>query len=165
MWLRKLLQTSDDYVLMLSRVILGIVFVAHGAQKAFGWFGGPGFEPTVRTFSQGLGIPVFFAVLAILAEFLGGLGLLVGLSSRIAAFGIAVNMLVAIFLVHAQNGLFMNWSGNQRGEGFEYHLLALSLTLLIVVRGAGAWSLDRLLEGWLAGGRTLHIHMEPAPSR
>jgi putative oxidoreductase len=150
---------------MLSRVILGIVFVAHGAQKAFGWFGGPGFEPTVRTFSQGLGIPVFFAVLAILAEFLGGIGLLVGLLSRVAAFGIAVNMLVAVFLVHARNGLFMNWSGNQRGEGFEYHLLALALALLIVVRGAGAWSVDRVVEGWWAGGRTLHIRMEPEPSR
>jgi putative oxidoreductase len=165
MWLRKLFQTSDDYVLMLSRLVLGIVFVAHGAQKAFGWFGGLGFDQTVRMFSQGLGIPVFFAVLAILAEFLGGIGLLAGLLSRIAAFGIAVNMLVAIFLVHAQNGLFMNWSGNQRGEGFEYHLLALALTLLIMVRGAGAWSLDRVLEGWLVGGRTLHIHMEPEPSR
>ena len=59
----------------------------------------------------------------------------------------------------------MNWSGNQRGEGFEYHLLALALALLIMVRGAGAWSLDRVLEGWLVGGRTLHIHMEPEPSR
>jgi putative oxidoreductase len=73
-------------------------------------------------------------------------------------------MIVAVSLVHAQNGLFMNWSGNQRGEGFEYHLLALAVAVLVMVRGAGAWSLDRVLESWLTGGRTLHIHMEPEPS-
>ena len=165
MWLRKVLQTEDDNVLMLSRVVLGIIFLAHGAQKVCGWLGGPGFDRTVTTFNQAMGIPVFFAVLAILAEFLGGIGLIVGLLSRIAAFGIAVNMVVAVLLVHAQNGLFMNWSGNQRGEGFEYHLLALAAAVLIMVRGAGAWSLDRVLEARLAGGRTLHIHMEPEPSR
>jgi putative oxidoreductase len=164
MWLRKILHTDDDYVLMLSRVVLGIVFLAHGAQKVFGWFGGPGFDQTMKAFVQGMGIPAFFAVMAILAEFLGGIGLLVGLLSRVAAFGIAIIMIVAVSLVHAQNGLFMNWSGSQRGEGFEYHLLALAVALLVLVRGAGAWSLDRVLEGWLTGGRTLHIHMEPEPS-
>jgi putative oxidoreductase len=165
MWFRKILHTDDDHVLMLSRVVLGVVFLAHGMQKVFGWFGGNGFDQTVKMFGQGMGIPAFFAVLAILAEFLGGIGLVVGLLSRIAAFGIGVNMVVAVLLLHAKNGLFMNWSGTQRGEGFEYHLLALALALLIVVRGGGAWSLDRVLEGWLIGGRTLHIHMEPEPSR
>jgi putative oxidoreductase len=165
MWLRKIVHTDDDYMLMQSRVVLGVIFFAHGAQKVFGWFGGPGFDQTVRMFVQGMGIPAFFAVLAILAEFLGGIGLLIGLLSRIAAFGIAVNMVVAVLVVHAQNGLFMNWLGNQRGEGFEFHLLALAMALVVLVRGAGAWSLDRVLEGWLTGGRTLHIHMEPEPSR
>ena len=164
MWLRKMLHTDDDYVLTLSRVVLGIIFLAHGSQKVFGWFGGPGFDQTMKAFVQGMGIPAFFAVMAILAEFLGGIGLLVGLLSRIAAVGIAMNMIVAVSLVHAENGLFMNWSGKQRGEGFEYHLLALSVAVLVVVRGAGAWSLDRVLESWLTGGRTLHIHMEPEPS-
>ena len=163
MWLRKMLHTDDDYVLTLSRVVLGIIFLAHGSQKVFGWFGGPGYDQTMKAF-QGMGIPAFFAVIAILAEFLGGLGLLVGLLSRVAAFGIAIIMIVAVSLVHAQNGLFMNWSGNQRGEGFEYHLLALAVAVLVMVRGAGAWSLDRVFEGWLTGGRTLHIHMEPEPS-
>ena len=163
MWLRKILHTDDDYVLMLSRVVLGIVFFAHGSQKVLGWFGGPGFDQMMKAF-QGMGIPTFFALLAILAEFLGGIGLIVGLLSRIAAFGIAINMIVAVSLVHAQNGLFMNWSGSQRGEGFEYHLLAIVAAVLVLVRGAGAWSLDRVLEAWLTGGRTLHIHMEPEPS-
>jgi putative oxidoreductase len=164
MWLRKILHTGDDYVLTLARVVLGIVFLAHGSQKVFGWFGGAGFDQTMKAFVQGMGIPAFFAVIAILAEFLGGIGLLVGLLSRVAAFGIAIIMIVAVSLVHAQNGLFMNWTGNQRGEGFEYHLLALAVAVLVMVRGAGAWSLDRVLEGWLTGGRTLHIHMEPEPS-
>src|SRR5947209_16363624 len=96
-------------------------------------------------FTQQMGIPALFAVLAILAEFLGGLGLLIGLLSRVAAFGIAVNMAVAVFLVHGPNGLFMNWYGNQKGEGFEYHLLALAMAVLVIARGAGAWSVDRVL--------------------
>jgi putative oxidoreductase len=164
MWFRKILHTDDDYVLMLSRVVLGIIFLAHGGQKVFGWFGGPGFDQAMKAFVQGMGIPAFFAVMAILAEFLGGIGLLVGLLSRIAAFGIAMNMIVAVLLVHARHGLFMNWTGNQRGEGFEFHLLAFAVALLVLVRGAGALSLDRVLEAWLTGGRTLHIHMEPEPS-
>jgi putative oxidoreductase len=164
MLFRKLIHTSEDHTITLLRVVLGVIFVAHGAQKALGWFGGPGFEATMSGFTQHMGIPAFFAVLAILAEFLGGIGLIVGLLSRVAAFGIAVNMAVAILMVHARNGLFMNWTGRQGGEGIEYHLLVVSMTILLMARGAGAWSLDRALESWLAGGRTLHIHMEPQPS-
>ena len=103
----------------------------------------------------GLTIPEFFAVLAIAAEFLGGIGLLFGLLSRVAAFGIAVNMIVAVALVHGRNGLFMNWTGKQPGEGFEFHLLVLAMSLFVMVRGAGAWSVDRVLETSLTGGRTL----------
>ena len=165
MLLRKIFRTADDHALMFVRAVLGIVFFAHGAQKVLGWFGGGGFDGTMKFFTQNLGIPGFLAVLAILAEFLGGIGLFIGLLSRIAAFGIAVNMAVAVLLVHVSNGFFMNWFGNQRGEGFEYHLLALSMALLVMVRGAGAWSLDRALYAWLTGGRTLHVHMEPEPSR
>jgi putative oxidoreductase len=164
MWLRKILRTDNDYVLMLPRVVLGVIFLAHGAQKVFGWFGGAGFDQTMKAFVQGMGIPAFFAVLAIMAEFLGGIGLLVGLLSRIAAVGIAINMMVAVLLVHARYGFFMNWSGHQQGEGFEYHLLALAVAFLVLVRGAGACSLDRVLEDWLTGGRTVHIHMEPESS-
>jgi len=91
-------------------------------------------------------IPALFAVLAIAAEFLGSLGLIVGLFSRIAAFGIAVNMVVAILTVHAANGFFMNWYGKQAGEGFEYHLLAIGLALIVIIQGGGALSLDRILS-------------------
>jgi len=116
-------------------------------------------------FTQSLGIPAVLAAIAILAEFLGSLGLIFGLLSRIAAFGIAMVMVVAIFLVHAPNGFFMNWTGSQQGEGFEFHVLALAALALIMLRGAGAWSLDRVVESSLTGGRTIHIHMEPQPSR
>ena len=165
MWFRKVIHTTDDHTLMVLRVVLGVIFFAHGAQKALGWFGGAGFDQTVNMFTRGLNIPEFFAVLAIAAEFLGGIGLLFGLLSRIAAFGIAVNMIVAVILVHGRNGLFMNWTGKQPGEGFEFHLLVLATALFVMVRGAGAWSVDRVLETSLTGGRTLHIHMEPEPSR
>src|SRR5262245_21494663 len=165
MLFRKLIHTPEDYALALIRVIFGIVFFAHGAQKALGWFGGPGFDVTMFGFTRHMGIPAVLAVLAILAEFLGGVGLIVGLLGRLAALGIACTMLVAIAMVHGANGLFMNWTGRQGGEGFAFHLLAIAIAILVMVRGAGAWSLDRALENWLTGGRTYHIHMEPQASR
>jgi putative oxidoreductase len=164
MLFRRLIQTGNDHALALVRIILGIVFFAHGAQKALGWFGGPGFDATYAGFTQHMGIPPLFAVLAILAEFLGGIGLIVGLLSRVAAFGIACNMAVAMAKVHGPNGFFMNWSGHQGGEGIEYHVLAVAICILVMARGAGAWSLDRVLDARLSGGRTYHVHMEPQTS-
>ena len=142
---QRLLHTDNDYTFALLRLILGIVFFAHGAQKALGWFGGPGFTGIMSSFQQ-MGIPGPLAVLAIAAEFLGGLGLLVGFLARLAALGIITNMVVAIVLVHSKVGFFMNWSGNQQGEGFEFHLLAIALGVAVLVKGAGALSIDR----WLA---------------
>src|SRR5208282_6227128 len=125
--LKKLFQTPDDKVMTLLRLVLGVVFFAHGSQKMLGWFGGYGFKGTMGFFTQTMHIPAVFAFLAIAAEFFGGLGLIAGLLTRVAAFGIAVNMLVAIVTVHSQFGFFANWSGTQKGEGFEYHLLALAI--------------------------------------
>jgi len=144
--LHKLFHTPHDHTLTLLRLVLGIVFFAHGAQKMLGWFGGNGFTGTMGYFTNGMGIPAPFAALAILAEFLGALGLIFGLLTRIAAFGITAVMAVAIFLVHAPNGLFMNWTGARHGEGFEFHLLAIAIAVALIVRGAGAWSIDRLLD-------------------
>jgi putative oxidoreductase len=149
--LKKLFHTEDDRVLTILRLVLGVVFLAHGAQKMLGWFGGYGFKGTMGFFTQTMHIPTVFAFLAICAEFFGGLGLLLGLLSRIAAFGIAVNMLVAIFMVHLPNGFFMNWSGQQKGEGFEYHLLVVALTLVVMIRGAGDFSLDRAISALVDG--------------
>jgi putative oxidoreductase len=144
--LRRLLHTSAGWELTIVRVALGIVMLPHGIQKTLGWFGGAGFHATMGFFTQG-GIPAVFAFLAICAEFLGGLGLIVGLLARIAAFGVFCNMLVAVFTVHWQNGLFMNWAGNQKGEGFEFHILAIGMAIAVMLRGAGKFSLDRALSG------------------
>jgi putative oxidoreductase len=142
---RKVIETSDNPILTLLRLSLGIVFFAHGAQKMLGWFGGYGFTTTMNFFTHNMGIPTVFAFFAICAEFFGGICLILGLLARIAALGIVINMLVAIFMVHRQFGLFMNWSGAQKGEGFEYHLLAIAIGIAIMIGGAGALSIDRVL--------------------
>ena len=144
---RKLVSTSNDYTLTIVRLVLGLTFFMHGAQKMLGWFGGYGFHATMGFFTQQMGILAPLAFLAICAEFFGGLGLLVGLLGRIAALGIIVNMLVAIVTVHHVNGFFMNWTGQQKGEGFEYHLLAIALAIVVLVKGSGAISIDRAIAG------------------
>jgi putative oxidoreductase len=141
-----LLQTDSGVIGLILRVTLAVVMFPHGAQKVFGWFGGHGFKNTM-TFFTSSGIPAVFALLAIAAEFLGPLGLALGLLTRVAAFGIACNMLVAIVMVHWQHGFFMNWFGAQKGEGFEYHLLALGIAIALMVLGGGAWSVDGVLAG------------------
>ena len=137
-----LLKTNNSFAPTLARLTLGIVMFPHGAQKVLGMFGGYGFNGTMNAFTQQMHIPAVFAVLAIAAEFLGSLGLITGFLSRIAAFGIAMNMVVAVVMVHAANGFFINWFGNQKGEGFEYHLLAIGLALIVMIYGAGKASVD-----------------------
>jgi len=144
--IRKLIATDNDRATTILRFVVGAIFFAHGAQKMLGWFGGYGFTGTMGFFTGVMHIPAFLAFLAIAAEFFGGLGLIFGLLTRIAAFGIFTNMLVAIVMVHSQFGLFMNWTGAQKGEGYEYHLLVLAITAFLMIRGAGAASLDRLLS-------------------
>jgi putative oxidoreductase len=141
---QKLIHTSNDVSLTVLRLVLGVVFFAHGAQKMLGWFGGFGFHGTMGMFAH-LGMPAPMAFLIICTEFFGGLGLIVGLLSRIAALGIGCLMIGAIFMVHLQNGFFMNWMGTQKGEGFEYHLLAIAIAAALLLRGAGAFSADRAL--------------------
>ena len=143
---RKLINTTDDLAITVLRLIFGLVFFAHGAQKALGWFGGYGFSATMGFFTQGLHIPAALAFLAICAEFLGSIGLLLGLLGRVAAFGIFCNMLVAVITVHWHFGLFANWFGNQKGEGIEFHLLASAIALAIMIKGSGAFSVDRALS-------------------
>jgi putative oxidoreductase len=140
------MKTTDDFSLTLLRLVLGVVFFAHGAQKALGWFGGYGFSGTMGFFTQQMHIPAPFAFLAIAAEFLGSIGLLLGLLGRVAAFGIACNMVVAICMIHRHIGFFANWSGQQKGEGYEYHLLAIAIALSIMIKGSGAFSADRALS-------------------
>jgi putative oxidoreductase len=141
----RLFQTRADLTLTLARVILALVFLGHGTQKMFGWFGGLGFHRTLDVFQQTMAIPAPLTVMAMTAEVFGGLGLLVGLLTRVAAAGVLVVMIVAPIANGLYVRFFMNWQGRNPGEGFEYHLLAIALIVVILVHGAGAWSLDRLI--------------------
>ena len=143
--MKRLLATSNDLSFTILRLALGVVFFAHGAQKMLGWFGGFGFHSTMQ-FLEHTGLPAPVAFLVICAEFFGGLGLIVGLFTRIAALGIAADMIGAVLLVHLPNGFFMNWMGNQKGEGFEFHLLAIATAAALLLRGAGAFSADHALS-------------------
>lgn len=145
--IKLLCKTNSSFAPLLARLTLGIVMFPHGAQKMLGWFGGYGFTGTMHFFTQQMHIPAPLAFLAIMAEFAGSIGLILGCLSRVAAFGIATNMVVAIFTVHIHNGFFMNWNGNQKGEGFEYHLLAIGLALIVIFYGAGKASLDAFIAG------------------
>ncbi|MGO8985238.1 MAG: DoxX family protein [Terriglobales bacterium] len=143
--LKRLMSTSNDVALTTLRLVLGVVFFAHGAQKMLGWFGGFGFHGSMGFFER-MGLPAGVGLLVICVEFFGGLGLILGLLTRIAALGVAGDMIGAIFMVHLPNGFFMNWMGKQKGEGIEYHLLVLAIAAALLLRGAGAFSLDRALS-------------------
>jgi putative oxidoreductase len=140
--LRKLMLTDDDISRAIVRLFLGLVMFPHGAQKLLGWFGGGGFEGTMQGMT-GMGLPAVVVFLVILIEFFGSLALIVGFLGRVAAFGVLCVMLGAICTVHLPNGFFMNWMGTQKGEGFEYHLLAIAMALAVMLKGSGAWSADR----------------------
>jgi putative oxidoreductase len=140
----KLIATSNDWTLTILRLAAGIMIFPHGLQKTFGWFGGAGFSAQMAGFEQ-MHIPAIFAFLAIMTEFLGGLGLILGALTRIAALGLAVDMTVGVYLVHWHNGFFMNWSGHQKGEGFEFHILVVAMAIVLMARGGGAASVDRAL--------------------
>ncbi len=141
---KKLIHTNDSYAPLAARLALGIMIFPHGAQKLLGWFGGYGFEGTMNFFiSQGM--PYAVALLPIIAEFFGGLGLIVGLFSRVAAFGVGFTMLIASTM-HLQNGFFMNWFGNQKGEGIEFFILAIGLATSIMITGGGKLSIDKKIS-------------------
>jgi putative oxidoreductase len=125
--------------------MLGLVFFAHGAQKMLGWFGGYGFSGTLSAFSTS-GMPIPLALFVILTEFFGSVALICGAFARVASGAIALLMVGAIAMVHAHFGFYMNWFGQQKGEGFEYHLLAIGLAVAVLVRGAGSFSIDGLLS-------------------
>jgi len=144
--LKKLMRTNNDLSALILRLSLGIVFFPHGAQKALGWFGGYGLKATLALFTDKLHIPLIFAILAIAAEFLGAICLMIGFFTRLAALGIAVVMVVAIYTAHIQNGFFMNWSGLQKGEGIEYHLLAIAIAIALMIKGAGSFSIDKKIR-------------------
>jgi putative oxidoreductase len=136
------LDTRAGWSATLARLTLAAVMFPHGAQKALGWWGGYGFEGTMGFLTGQIGLPKPLAALVIGIEFVGPVLLALGLGTRLAALGIVAVMLGAIASVHSQFGFFMNWSGAQAGEGFEYHLLAIALALVLVLQGGGKLSLD-----------------------
>ena len=150
--LRNFLKTNNDVALTVLRLVLGIVFFAHGAQKVFGWFGGYGFSATLQGMS-GMGLPKVVVLLVIATEFVGALLLIFGALTRLAALGIIGEMIGAVLMVHLPNGFFMNWTGNQKGEGFEYHLLAIAIAVALLIRGGGAYSVDGALTQTRTGMR------------
>jgi putative oxidoreductase len=142
-------KTDQSWASLMLRVTLGVVIFAHGAQKLFGWFGGNGFDGTMGFFTNVMHLPWLVAFLVIVGESVGSLGLIAGLSTRFTAASFIVIMLGAIVTVHWPQGFFMNWFGQQQGEGFEYHLLVIGMSAALVLTGGGAWSLDRVVARWL----------------
>jgi putative oxidoreductase len=151
--LKRLIYTRNEVAPALARLAIGLVILPHGLQKVFGMFGGPGWNGSIGFLTGMLHVPYWLAVLAILAESAGALALILGFLGRLGALGVIANMAVAIAMVHWPNGFFMNWSGMQKGEGFEYHILAIALALIVVIRGSGAASVDLALSRGTAPGR------------
>ena len=130
---------------LIVRIGLGIVFFAHGAQKTFGWFGGHGLSATIGGFRQ-MNIPPAATALAAFIECFGGLALIVGLLARPAAVGLILIMLVAVAKVHGRNGFFLNFAMTPgKGHGYEFNLALIAMALSILIGGAGALSIDRLI--------------------
>lgn len=143
--LNRLVRTDARLAPTIARLALGLVMLPHAAQKAFGWFGGYGFSGSVEGMNRMMNVPTPLALLAVLAEIVGSVLLVFGALTRVAALGIVSVMLGAILLAHLPHGFFMNWGGNQAGEGFEYHLLAIGLGLVALIAGGGRASVDRIL--------------------
>ncbi|MDD5287223.1 MAG: DoxX family protein [Desulfuromonadaceae bacterium] len=137
---------TDLIAPLMIRIPLGLIFMAHGSQKLLGLFGGQGLTATFNTFEEKLGIPPIFTLLAIIAEFGGGFGILTGFLTRLSAAGVATVMLVAIYKVHWINGFFLNMtSAPGRGHGIEYSIALLGMALYLIISGGGKWCLDRLI--------------------
>ena len=143
---RTVFQTNQSKAIAILRVVLGIVLFPHGAQKLLGWFGGFGFNGTMGFLTGPAGLPWILAFLVIVIEFFGSLALVFGFATRIVAVGIIALFAGIIFTVHLPNGFFMNWAGNQQGEGFEYHLLVIGMAVALLISGAGKWSVDNALQ-------------------
>lgn len=156
--MKALLDTdTNNWLLTLQRAVLALVMFPHGAQKLLGWFGGYGFSGTMGYFTGAMHLPAPIALLVILGESLGAALLLAGLGTRLAAFGLSAIMLGAVLTTHGSVGFFMNWYGNQPGEGFEYHLLALALSIPLLIKGGGRYALDSWLQARVAAPRAVLV--------
>lgn len=145
--LKRLIFDTDDSISQLfTRLALGIVIFPHGAQKAFGWYGGLGLLKTIETFFDKMHFPPLLTLLLIFIEVFGSIGLILGFFTRLSALGIGASMAICAYMNHLQNGFFMNWFGQQKGEGFEFHILVVGMALSLLIKGGGLFSLDRRLS-------------------
>ncbi|MEO5891773.1 MAG: DoxX family protein [Ferruginibacter sp.] len=144
--LQKIIQTNNNKAAAVLRIVLGLVLFPHGAQKLLGWFGGFGFSGTMNYFTGTVHLPWIIALLVILIEFIGSLMLIIGMATRVAALLIIINFIGVILTAHLANGFFINWLGNQKGEGYEYHLLIIGMAASLLISGAGAFSVDRVMS-------------------
>ena len=142
----KIFNTNNDFTGIIIRLTLGLILFPHGAQKLLGMFGGYGFTGTMNFFTQTMHLPWIIAFLVIIIEFFGALSFIIGFASRIWAILTIILMLGIIFTSHIDNGFFMNWFGNQKGEGFEYHLLVIGLSLSSLINGSGKYSVDEKIK-------------------
>ncbi len=140
---KAVLKTSDSVALLFIRLALGVVMFPHGAQKVFGWFGGPGFSKTLEVFNLQFGFPSALTGLVMAIELLGSIGLITGFFTRLSALAIGASIASCALMNHVQNGFFMNWFGAQPGEGIEYHLLVVGIALALAIKGGGMFSVDK----------------------
>ena len=129
--------------LFFLRIILGVVFFAHGAQKVLGWFGGYGLTGTVGYLKSV--VPAPLAYLGPFVEFVGGIALLVGAFTKFAALGIFIMMVVATFKVHLPSGFFLSGKGDGKGQGYEFTLTLAVISLVLFLLGGGLYSIDHLI--------------------
>ena len=146
----RIFATENKYSWTILRVTLGIVMLAHGVQKAFGWFGGYGWDGTMGYFTGTVGLPAVLGGFIIIIETLAAFLLILGFAGRVNALLVGAVILGAFFIDHLPNGFYMNWFGNQKGEGFEFDLLFLAISSFVAINGSGALSIDR----WLTSGKT-----------
>jgi len=151
--------------LLIIRVMVGVVVLAHGAQKLFGWFGGYGFEGTMGFFTKTIGLPYIAGLLIIITETVGMVALILGIFGRFISGGLILIMLGAIFTTHGSFGFFMNWNGSLAGEGYEFHLLIIALAAALVINGTGAFSIDQLIIKRLMTGSRVQKVESPQPIR
>ena len=142
---KKIINTGNDHSLLILRVVLGVVLMAHGLQKAFGWFNGFGWNNTINYFTGTVGIPALLGAFVILIETLGALFLILGFAGRINAALMGIVIIGAMVVDHVKNGFYMNWFGIQKGEGIEFDLLFIAISIALVLKGSGSFSVDRLL--------------------
>ena len=138
--IEKLLQTDADFACTFLRTIAGIIIFPYGMQKLLGWFDGVGIKGTLEQMRVRK-IPQFIGWLIIIGQSLGSIALIFGFLGRIAAGGLFI-IFIGALIVHLPDGWAMNWFGRKNGEGIEYHVLLLSLLLIVIIRGSGAMSID-----------------------